>query len=67
MIPSPLRSIDRRLCKSLGMFTGIGKALARKLAIQQVNVVLVALPDALLDDTHAELSKAYPAVSFRKV
>ena len=47
--------------------TGIGKALAKKLASQQLNVVLVALPDALLDQTHIELSQAYPGSTFRKV
>ena len=46
---------------------GIGKALAKKLASQGLNVVLVALPDKLLQETHAELSSSYPAVTFRPV
>ena len=46
---------------------GIGKALAKKLASQGLNVVLVALPDNLLQETHAELSSSYPAVTFRPV
>lgn len=47
--------------------TGIGKAYAKKLASQGLNVVLVALDDDLLAETHAELSEAYPDVTFRKV
>lgn len=51
--------------------TGIGKAYAKKLASQGLNVVLVALDDALGDDllgkTYTELTAAYPKVTFRKV
>lgn len=67
----------KRLCKLLlylgsSVFetkcaAGIGKALATKLASQDLNVVLVALPDKLLDATYDELEKAYPKVTFRKV
>jgi hypothetical protein len=46
---------------------GIGKSIARKLAGQGLNVVLVALGDALLDATHKELSEQYPRVTIRKV
>lgn len=46
---------------------GIGKSIARKLAGQGLNVVLVALGDPLLDTTHKELSEQYPRVTFRKV
>jgi short-subunit dehydrogenase len=46
---------------------GIGKAYAKKLASQGLNVVLVALDDDLLSEAHAELSEAYPDVTFRKV
>ena len=46
---------------------GIGKALAKKLASQGLNVVLVALPDQLLQDTYAELTRSHPAVKFRAV
>ena len=45
---------------------GIGKAIAKKLAGQQLSVVLVALQDQLLDTTHEELSALYPDVTFRK-
>ena len=45
---------------------GIGKAIAKKLAGQQLSVVLVALHDQLLDATHEELSALYPDVTIRK-
>ena len=46
---------------------GIGKSIAKKLAGQGLNVVLVALGDAVLDAAHKELTEQYPRVSFRKV
>lgn len=45
---------------------GIGKALAMRLADQGVNVVLVAKPDSLLDDTHAEMQSTYKNLQVRK-
>ena len=53
------------LCELL--HAGIGKALADKLGSQGLNVVLVALPNALLQETHAELSSKHPSVTFRSV
>ncbi|CAJ1992150.1 3-ketoacyl-CoA reductase [Leishmania donovani] len=50
-----------------GSSSGIGKAIAEKLAGQGINVVLVALDDKMLADTFAELQKKYPRVQFRKV
>lgn len=50
-----------------GASSGIGKAIAEKLAQQGINVVLVALPDNLLNNTYEELQKKYPVVQFRKV
>lgn len=47
--------------------TGIGKALAKRLADQGLNVVLVALPDDTLETTHEQLVADYPSVQFRKV
>lgn len=37
------------------------------MAEQGLNVVLVSLPDKLLDETFEELTKAYPNLQFRKV
>lgn len=50
-----------------GSSSGIGKAIARKLAGQGLNVVLVALGDDLLDQTHSELKEQYPNVTFKRV
>lgn len=41
--------------------------MATKLASQGLNVVLVSLPDELLDATHAELTERFPEVTLRKV
>ncbi|KAK2077794.1 hypothetical protein QBZ16_004642 [Prototheca wickerhamii] len=45
----------------------IGKAMATKLSSQGLNVVLVSLPDELLDATHAELTERFPDITLRKV
>lgn len=50
-----------------GSSSGIGKAIAEKLAMQGINVVLVALDDKMLADTFEELQKKYTTVQFRKV
>lgn len=46
---------------------GIGKSIAKKLASQGLNVVLVALQDPLLDESTEEIKALYPELSFRKV
>jgi hypothetical protein len=46
---------------------GMGRCLAAQLAKEGFNVVLAALPDALLYEAHAELCTAFPAIQFRKV
>lgn len=50
-----------------GGSSGIGKALAEKLAGQGINVVLVALDDDLLKSTFEGLQKRFPNRQFRKV
>eukprot|EP01147_Barroeca_monosierra_P004958 gene4956-6924_t len=50
-----------------GASSGIGKAIAQKLAGQDISVVLVALDDNILQHTFDELKKTYPSVEFRKV
>lgn len=50
-----------------GSSSGIGKAIAEKLAEQGVSVVLVALDDKVLADTFEELKAKYASVEFRKV
>lgn len=50
-----------------GASSGIGRALAEKLASQAVNIVLVALADKALENTHNELVQKYPGVKVRAV
>jgi len=50
-----------------GASSGIGKSIAERLAQQGINVVLVALDDAVLAATFPELQQKYPTVEFRKV
>lgn len=67
-IPSNLRKKYRaEWAVVTGASSGIGKAIAEKLAQQNINVVLVALPDPLLTNTANELSQKYTNVQFRSV
>lgn len=45
---------------------GIGKSLAFRLADQGLNVILVALPDAVYDQTFEEIEDKYPKQKFIK-
>ena len=49
------------------MAAGIGKAIAKQLAAQNLNVVLVALPGQDLDGAVTELQKQHSTQQFRKV
>ncbi|KAK9814819.1 hypothetical protein WJX72_011995 [[Myrmecia] bisecta] len=68
---APVRNLKKaynaRWALVTGASSGIGKSLAKKLASQDLNVVLVALQDQLLDTTHQELTAAFPKVTFKKV
>ncbi|KAL6769693.1 hypothetical protein ACKKBG_A32010 [Auxenochlorella protothecoides x Auxenochlorella symbiontica] len=50
-----------------GASSGIGKAIASRLASQGLNVVMVAYPDPLLEASHEELSARFPNVTLKKV
>ncbi|GAM23994.1 hypothetical protein SAMD00019534_071690 [Acytostelium subglobosum LB1] len=50
-----------------GASSGIGRAVATKLAQQGLNVVLVALDDEALKGTHQSLSTQFPNQQFRAV
>jgi short-subunit dehydrogenase len=50
-----------------GAGSGIGKALAFKLASQGLNVVVVSLDDNFLKETMTALKAKYPSLSFRAV
>jgi len=66
--PQDLRKkYDAKWAVVTGSSSGIGKAIAEKLAQQGVSVVLVALPGEQLDQTFKDLSTLYPSVTFRKV
>lgn len=68
MKPQDFRTkYDAKWAVVTGSSSGIGKAIAERLAQQGINVVLVALPGELLDGAYQELSKKYGAVEFRKV
>jgi short-subunit dehydrogenase len=47
--------------------SGIGKAIALKLASQNLNVVIVSLDDEYLKETMQELRSLYPKLEFRSV
>ena len=50
-----------------GSGSGIGKALAFKLASQSLNVVLVSLDDVHFENTLKQLKEKYPDLKFRAV
>jgi len=50
-----------------GSGSGIGKALAFKLASQGLNIVLVSLDDKFLKETMQEIQAAYPEQEFREI
>eukprot|EP00164_Ancoracysta_twista_P011358 GFYU01017491.1.p1 GENE.GFYU01017491.1~~GFYU01017491.1.p1 ORF type:complete len:322 (+),score=113.94 GFYU01017491.1:136-1101(+) len=50
-----------------GASSGIGLAVTKRLAKQGINVVMVAYPDKLLEDSHSSLTKEFPALKFVKI
>lgn len=50
-----------------GSSSGIGKSIAQRLALDGLNVVLVALNEPLLDKTFDELKQTFPDREFVKV
>jgi hypothetical protein len=66
-LPTPTNQPTNQQTQHTNHKKGIGKSLADKLASQGLNVVLVALGDAVLDAAHGELRKRHPARQFRKV
>ena len=50
-----------------GASSGIGKSLAKELAEQGLNVILVSLKETILDETFEELKKQHPEREFRKI
>jgi short-subunit dehydrogenase len=58
---------DAKWALVTGSGSGIGKALAFKLASQGLNVVLVSLDDDFLRETVKELKTAFPGLEFRPI
>lgn len=66
-IPNLKERYDAKWAMVTGAGSGIGKALAFKLASQGLNVVLVSLDDHFLKGTMKELKETYPDLEFRSV
>lgn len=67
----PVPNLKKRYNATWALVTGggsgIGKALAFKLASQGLNVVVVSLAEPVLKQTMKELEAAYPDLEFRSV
>ena len=50
-----------------GGSSGIGKSIVERLCQQGINVIIVAVPEKLLDETTAEMQGKYPSVTVTKV
>lgn len=61
------KKYDAQWALVTGASSGIGKSIVERLCEQEINVVLVALEEKMLDDTFAEMEKRYPKLQFRKV
>ena len=66
-IPNLKKRYNAEWALVTGSGSGIGKALAFKLASQGLNVVLVSLDDSHLKNTMKELKSQYPELEFRSV
>lgn len=66
-VPNLQKKYDAKWALVTGSGSGIGRAIAFKLASQGLNVVLVSLDDKFLKDTVAALKKEYPKLEFRAV
>ncbi len=66
-VPNLKKRYDAEWALVTGAGSGIGKALAFKLASQGLNVVAVSLDDDYLKQTMKELKEHYPDLKFRSV
>ncbi|KAL7531312.1 hypothetical protein ACHAXR_003972 [Thalassiosira sp. AJA248-18] len=66
-VPDLKKRYDAKWALVTGSGSGIGKAIAFKLASQGLNVVLVSLDDDHLKNTMKQLKDKYPELEFRSV
>ncbi|KAL7495588.1 hypothetical protein ACHAWT_009583 [Skeletonema menzelii] len=66
-VPNLVKRYDAKWALVTGSGSGIGKAMAFKLASQGLNVVLVSLDDDHLKNTVKQLKEKFPQLEFRSV
>lgn len=66
-VPDLKKKYDAEWALVTGAGSGIGKALAFKLASQGLNVVIVSLEDEFLKATMKEIKEKYPKQEFRSI
>jgi len=66
-VPNLVKRYDAKWALVTGSGSGIGKAIAFKLASQGLNVVLVSLDDEHLKNTMKQLKEKFPQQEFRSV
>lgn len=66
-VPNLKKKYNAEWALVTGASSGIGRALAFKLASQGLNVVIVSLDDDCLKNTMSDIKKAYPKQEFRSV
>mmetsp|Transcript_1831 Transcript_1831/g.2564 ORF Transcript_1831/g.2564 Transcript_1831/m.2564 type:complete len:331 (+) Transcript_1831:77-1069(+) len=66
-VPDLKKRYDAKWALVTGAGSGIGKALAFKLASQGLNVVLVSMDDDFLKQTMKDIQAEYPDLEFRSV
>jgi short-subunit dehydrogenase len=66
-VPDLKKRYDAKWALVTGGGSGIGKALAFKLAKQDLNVVVVSLDDDILKETMKQLKETFPKLEFRTV
>lgn len=66
-VPDLKKRYNAKWALVTGAGSGIGKAIAFKLASQGLNVIIVTLDDEFLTQTMKELKERYPSLEFRSV
>jgi len=66
-VPDLKKKYNAKWALVTGAGSGIGKAIAFKLAKQGLNVVIVSLDDKFLKETMEQIKTQYPALEFRSI